>query len=131
VALEVEEAFVGLTTAADQIRLFEEEILTQAEDAYRMYEFAYQQGEIEAMDLIEARRTLNDARTSYADALFNYDVARAAIERSVGRPLEEQRDDTDRNQVVGGENSVSDPLPGRMQRRSRVRRRLRGPGTHQ
>ena len=54
-----------------------------------MYEFAYQQGEIEAIDLIESRRTLNDARTSYADALYNYEVARAAIERSIGRPTEE------------------------------------------
>jgi outer membrane protein TolC len=89
VALEVEEAFVNLTTAADQIRLFEEDILTQAEEAYQMYEFAYQQGEIGAIDLIEVRRTLNDARTSYADALYNYDVARAAIERSIGRTIEE------------------------------------------
>jgi outer membrane protein TolC len=81
VALEVEEAFVNLATATDQIRLFEEDILTQADEAYQMYG---------AIDLIEARRTLNDARTSYADALFNHDIARAAIERSIGRPIEEQ-----------------------------------------
>ena len=90
ITLEVEGAYVNLTAATDQIRLFEEDILTQAEEAYEMYEFAYQQGEIEAIDLIESRRTLNEARTSYADALFNYDVARAAIERSIGRPFEEQ-----------------------------------------
>jgi cobalt-zinc-cadmium efflux system outer membrane protein len=90
ITLDVEGAFVTLTAAADQIRLFEEDILVQAEEAYGMYQFAYEQGEIDAIDLIEARRTLNDTRTSYADALFNYDVARAAIERSIGRPLQEQ-----------------------------------------
>ena len=90
ITLEVEAAFVSLTSAANQIRLFEEDILTQAEEAYEMYQFAYQQGEIEAIDLIESRRTLNDVRTSYVDALYNYDVARAAIERSIGRPLQEQ-----------------------------------------
>jgi cobalt-zinc-cadmium efflux system outer membrane protein len=90
IALEVQEAFVGLTAAADQISLFEEEILGQAQEAYQMYEFAYQQGEIGAMDLIEARRTLNEARTSYADALYTYDVAQAGIEKSVGRPMEDQ-----------------------------------------
>jgi len=89
ITLEVEGAYVNLTSAANQIRLFEEDILAQAEEAYQMYEFAYQQGEIEAIDLIESRRTLNDARTSYADALYNYEVARAAIERSIGRPIEE------------------------------------------
>ncbi|MBT8398529.1 MAG: TolC family protein, partial [Gemmatimonadetes bacterium] len=77
ITLEVEGAFVNLTSAGDQIRLFEEDILTQAEEAYQMYQFAYEQGEIDAIDLIEARRTLNEARTSYADALFNYDVALA------------------------------------------------------
>jgi outer membrane protein TolC len=90
ITLEVEGAYVTLTSAADQIRLFEEDILTQAEEAYGMYQFAYEQGEIDAIDLIESRRTLNEARTSYADALFNYDVARAAIERSIGRLFEEQ-----------------------------------------
>lgn len=90
ITLEVEGAFVSLNSAADQIRLFEEDILTQAEEAYQMYEFAYQQGEIGAIDLIESRRTLNDVRTSYVDVLYNYDVARAAIERSIGRPIQEQ-----------------------------------------
>lgn len=107
ISLEVQEAFVNLTTAADQILLFEDGILDQAEEAYRMYEFSFQQGEIGAIDLIEARRTLNDARTSYADALYTYDVAWAAIERSVGRPLQEQEDvqdptDLDRPSGVGG-----------------------------
>jgi outer membrane protein TolC len=89
ITLEVEEAFVNLTAAGDQIRLFEEDLIAQAEEAYELYQFAYEQGEIDAIDLIEVRRTLNDTRTSYADALFNYDVARAAIERSIGRPLQE------------------------------------------
>ncbi|MGW8267738.1 MAG: TolC family protein [Longimicrobiales bacterium] len=100
ISLEVQEAFVNLTTAADQIRLFEEGILDQAEEAYRMYQFSYQQGEIGAIDLIEARRTLNDARTSYADALYTYDVARAAIERSVGRPIQEQENGRDPTELA-------------------------------
>ncbi len=130
VALEVEEAYVNLTTATDQIRLFEEDILTQAEEAYQMYEFAYQQGEIGAIDLIEARRTLNDARTSYADALFNYDVARAATERSIGRPIEEQQNGPDRNELAGDDSIESDSLSRSLQRRLRSRQRLRGSGGH-
>jgi len=90
ITLEVQGAFVSLTSSTNQIRLFEDEILRQAEEAYEMYEFAYQQGEIGAIDLIESRRTLNDVRKSYTDALYNYDVARAAIERAIGRPIEEQ-----------------------------------------
>jgi cobalt-zinc-cadmium efflux system outer membrane protein len=89
VTLEVEEAYVELMAADDQIQLFEEEILAQAEEAFEMYQFSYEQGEIGGFELIEARRTLIEARTSYTDALFNYDIARAAIERSIGRLLME------------------------------------------
>jgi cobalt-zinc-cadmium efflux system outer membrane protein len=128
ITLEVEGAFVSLTSAANQIQLFEEDILTQAEQAYEMYQFAYQQGEIDAIDLIESRRTLNDVRTSYIDALYNYDVARAAIERSIGRPLEEQRDDPDQNEMVGIDPGITDLPSGELQRGPRARNRFRGSG---
>ena len=88
ILLEVEEAALSALTAGRQIRLFEEEILTQAEEVYNMMLFSYQEGEIGGIELIEARRTLIEARKSYADALCNYSVALAVLERSVGRPIE-------------------------------------------
>ncbi len=126
IALEVEEAYVGLTSAAEQIRSFEEDILTQAEEAYQMYLFSYQQGQITALDLIEARRTLNEARTTYADALYNYDIARAGMERSIGRPLQEQEDDPDPVAPAAGMGGDSDLVPGGLQQRLRLQRRNRG-----
>ena len=88
ITLEVGEAYMNAVTINNQIRLYEEEILTQAEEVYNMFLFSYQEGEIGGIELIEARRTLIDARTSYADALFNYDVAIAALEKSIGQKLE-------------------------------------------
>ena len=87
ITLEVEEATMNAVTASNQILLFEEEILTQAEEVYNMFLFSYQEGEIGGIELIEARRTLVEARTSYADALFNYGVAIAALEKSIGQKL--------------------------------------------
>jgi cobalt-zinc-cadmium efflux system outer membrane protein len=85
ITLEVEEAYMNALTAANQIQLFEDEILTQAEEVYNMFLFSYQEGEIGGIELIEARRTLMEARKSYADALFNYDAALAALEKSIGQ----------------------------------------------
>ena len=85
ITLEVEEAYRNASTTSNQIQLFEDEILTQAEEVYNMFLFSYQEGEIGAIELIEARRTLIEARKSYADALFNYDVALAALEKSIGQ----------------------------------------------
>ncbi|MFW6136768.1 MAG: TolC family protein [Candidatus Aminicenantaceae bacterium] len=88
IILEVEEAYMNAESAEDQIQMFEEEILSQAEEVYQMFLFSYQEGEIEGIELIDARRTLLEARTSYADALFNYGVALAALEKSIGTSLE-------------------------------------------
>jgi len=85
ITLEVEEAYRNALTANNQIQLFEDDILTQAEEVYNMFLFSYQEGEIGAIELIEARRTLIEARKTYADALFNYDVALAALEKSIGQ----------------------------------------------
>ncbi|MGB7294701.1 MAG: TolC family protein [Candidatus Aminicenantales bacterium] len=88
ISLEVEEASMNALTAGEQITLFEEQILTQAEEVYKMFLFSFQEGEIGGIELIEARRTLIEARKSYADALFNYDITLAALEKSVGQSLE-------------------------------------------
>jgi outer membrane protein TolC len=93
ISLEVEEAFTNALTARNQIKLFEEEILAQAEEVYNMFLFSFQEGEIGGIELIEARRTLIEARKSYADAIYNYDVTIAALEKSVGQTLEGGKDD--------------------------------------
>ena len=88
IALEVEEAYMNATATRNQIKLFEDDIITQAEEVYNMFLFSYQEGEIGGIELIEARRTLIEARTSYADALFNYQAALGALEKSIGQRLE-------------------------------------------
>ncbi|MGD2245614.1 MAG: TolC family protein [Candidatus Aminicenantes bacterium] len=84
ITLEVEEAYTNAVTAENQIKLFEEEMLAQAEEVYNMFLFSFQEGEIGGIELIQARQTLLETRKSYADALFNYDAALAALEKSVG-----------------------------------------------
>ncbi len=93
IALEVEESYSYALMASRQIELFEKEILTQAEEAYNMFLFSFQEGEIGGIELIEARRTLIEARKSYADALNNFNIALAALAKSVGQDLEEIRHD--------------------------------------
>jgi len=87
ISLEVEEAYTNAVTAQNQIMLFEEKILAQAEEVYEMFLFSYQEGEIGGIELIDARRTLIESRISYADALYNYKVALAGLEKSIGQKL--------------------------------------------
>jgi len=85
ISVEVEEACTNAQKARDQILLHQNEILPQAQEVLEMFRFSYQEGEIGGIELIEARRTLNESRRSYADALYEYASASAAIDKAVGR----------------------------------------------
>jgi outer membrane protein TolC len=85
IQLEVEEAYMNSLTARNQIQLLQDEILPQAEEVYNMFLFSYQEGEIGGIELIEARKTLNEARKAYADALFEYARDLAVLDKAVGR----------------------------------------------
>ncbi len=88
VALEVRAAYRNAITAGEQIKLYDEELLAEAREVYDMYLFSYRQGEIGGIELVEARRSLLEVRTSYAAALFDHAVAVAALARAVGQNLE-------------------------------------------
>ena len=87
VALEVEQAYLNVVTTRAQIDAFEADILAPANRVYEMLLFSFQQGELGGIELIDARRTLSQARQAYADALYDHSVALAALEQSVGRPV--------------------------------------------
>ncbi len=85
IELEVETAYVEAELARDQSRLYEDEILAEAEEAYRMLQFSFQQGEVGGLELIASRRTLVSARLGYAGALYNHALAVAAVDMAAGR----------------------------------------------
>ena len=87
IRLEVEQAALQAKAAGDQIVRFETGILGQAEEVYDLLLFSFQEGEIAGIELIEARRTLIEARRSYADAQYVYNLTLAGLERSVGGPI--------------------------------------------
>ncbi len=86
--LEVESAYRSALTARNLISLFDRDMLNQSEEVYHLLLFSYQEGEISGIELIEARKTLIEARVSYAEALFEYEAANISIERSIGKSLE-------------------------------------------
>jgi cobalt-zinc-cadmium efflux system outer membrane protein len=88
ISLEVGEACFNARASAERIVAFEKEILTQAQDVYDLILFSFQEGEIGGIELIDARRGLLEARRAYADALYDHSLTIAALERSVGGPLE-------------------------------------------
>ncbi len=85
VSLEVEEAHRQVLCCQEQIKLFEENILNQAEQVYELFLFSFKEGQIGGLDLIEARRTWIESRIAYAEHLYRHAISLAALARAMGR----------------------------------------------
>jgi cobalt-zinc-cadmium efflux system outer membrane protein len=70
-----------------QVRLFEDVLAIQAEEALHSAESAYAAGTVNALDLLDAERVLLDVRTGTARARADYAIAIARLEGATGGPL--------------------------------------------
>ena len=87
VLLETEQAYLDLGTAGEQVALFQNRILPEAERAFELAGLSYEEGKSSCLELLEARRTWIETRVEYAEVLFEYRAAEAALERAIGGPL--------------------------------------------
>lgn len=90
--LEVKRALI--TAHADALaayrnaRSLQRDVLPQAEGAYQSTEDGYRKGLFRLVDVLDAQRTLFEARSEHVNALERYHSASAEIERLVGARLE-------------------------------------------
>ncbi|MCY4606026.1 MAG: TolC family protein [Gemmatimonadetes bacterium] len=87
VLLETEQAYLDLKTAEEQVILFQDRILPEAERAFEVAGRSYDEGKLTYLELLEAQRTYIETQIEYAQALFEYRTATAALERAIAGPL--------------------------------------------
>ncbi len=87
VILDVRTAYATASTALRQAQYIRDQLLPEAQEAFRIASTSYSLGGASALDLLDAKRTLLDAESQYADALGAANDARADLERAVGAPL--------------------------------------------
>jgi len=75
-------AFVGANILAD-------DVLPTAQRAYEATEEGYRQGKFDYLEVLDAQRTLFEAKVRYVSALTTYHRSRASIERLIGQALPE------------------------------------------
>ncbi|MGE5352247.1 MAG: TolC family protein [Acidobacteriota bacterium] len=86
--LNVRNAFLEYQNEMRQVKLYSEEILPQAMEAYRTAKISYDAGEISYLEFLGARQTLISAKSSYTEVLLNYNASLIAIEEASGTSLE-------------------------------------------
>ena len=76
----IENAHRSVKAAEEQVRLFEETLLRDVEDALRTGISHYQTDQIDALNLIDIYRTYTATQAEYYRALYNYYVSLADLE---------------------------------------------------
>jgi len=83
IRLEVRQAFLDLGKAEKNIDAAESALKT-AREAYRLARASYRAGEGTNTDVLDVRTALSRAEANHTQALFDYNVALAALHRAVG-----------------------------------------------
>jgi cobalt-zinc-cadmium efflux system outer membrane protein len=82
--LELAEAHRRFEIARERVRRYLEDILPRAERSLAQARSGYQAGKLRFLDVLDAQRTLGQARGLYLDALRDMAIARAELDRFIG-----------------------------------------------
>jgi cobalt-zinc-cadmium efflux system outer membrane protein len=88
IRVEVELAFRSYEAARDQVRLFRDQLLAQADQSQSITMAAYSEGAIELLSVLEAQRARSEVRQHYYRALFNYQSGLLELESATGGPIQ-------------------------------------------
>lgn len=88
VGQELRAIYAQAQTALAQARYLRDQLLPATREAFRIASVSYGLGGSSALDVLDARQALLDAENQYTEALATANMARAELERAVGRGLE-------------------------------------------
>lgn len=81
---EITSAWTRVQAAQQTLRLFGSGILPLAEGHFHLTQKAYEQGQAGILDVMEAQRRFSETRLGHLEALYEYNLALAELERVVG-----------------------------------------------
>ena len=87
IQLEVQSAFLDLHAAERNIGTTQAAVVL-GEENYKIAQVRYAAGVGTNLDVMDASRKLTEARSNYFTALYNYNTAKASLDRYMGVPVE-------------------------------------------
>ena len=81
---KIKNDFIVFQNDEKQMRLYQDEMLPNAEEIYRIANVSYQAGEINYLEFLQAKLTLINTKSAYEKALYDYNLAIINLEESSG-----------------------------------------------
>ena len=87
IVLKIKSAFTDHENNLQQVKLYVNDILPQAEEIYRTAIKSYDAGELTYLEYLQAKQTLISSRNNYINALFNHYQSVFRIEEIAGQNI--------------------------------------------
>jgi outer membrane protein TolC len=84
---KIQSAFVEFKNEEKHIRLYQNDILPQAEEMFRIAAKSYEAGEITYIEYLQAQQTLKNSRGNYSTALHSYNLSIVTLEEALGKTV--------------------------------------------
>ena len=88
--MELAKAYQALSNAYTEAVELDNNVLQGAEGVFEASKTGYRQGKLDYLHVLDAQRTLFEAKARYIDALASYHTAKADVERLTGQPIDSE-----------------------------------------
>jgi cobalt-zinc-cadmium efflux system outer membrane protein len=88
IRVELAKAYQRLFNSYIKASKLDKDIIQGAESVFESSKIAYAQGKLDYLNVLDSQRTLFEAKGQYIDALASYHIAKADVERLIGRSIE-------------------------------------------
>jgi cobalt-zinc-cadmium efflux system outer membrane protein len=87
IQIELAKAYQLLSNAYTEATELSKSVLQRAESVFEASKTGYRQGKLDYLNVLDAQRTLFEAKAQYVDAIASFHAARTDVERLIGRPI--------------------------------------------
>jgi cobalt-zinc-cadmium efflux system outer membrane protein len=90
IQMELVKAYRELSNSYTKASELDKNVLQGAERVFEASKIAYGQGKLDYLNVLDAQRTLFEAKGQYIEALASYHTAKADVERSIGGSIDSE-----------------------------------------
>ena len=88
IQMELVKAYQALSNSYTEATELDKNVLQGAESVFEASKTGYSQGKLDYLHVLDAQRTLFEAKAQYIDALGSFHTAKTDVERLIGSPIE-------------------------------------------
>jgi len=88
IQMKLVKAYQALAGAYTEAAELDKNVLQGAESVFEASKTGYSRGKLDYLNVLDAQRTLFEAKARYIDALASYHTAKADVERLIGRSID-------------------------------------------